>query len=313
VASLDEGRGLGERWLLYQASIGSHVADAFAAHPAPKLLNYHNITPVELVGWWQPQLTEELVLGREQLQRLAPLVRLGIAVSGYNEAELRACGYGATAVAPLLVDLGVHASSDAAVAARLARERDGGGSIWLFVGQLAPHKSQHDVIKALAFHRVAYDPRARLHLVGRETSPRYAQMLRRLVVSLGLEDAVVMEGSVSDGALAALYEGADVLVCCSEHEGFCAPLIEAMHHRLPIVAYGATAVPETVAGAGVVLPSKAPSLVAAAVERVRSDRVLRERLVEAGVRRAHDFDLDRSRGVFADAVLGVLQGSGVPA
>jgi L-malate glycosyltransferase len=309
VSELDRGRPA-DRMILYQASIGSHVGEIFAGHPATKLLNYHNITPVELVGWWQPQLTEELVLGREQLRRLAPLTRLGVAVSRYNEAELVACGFATTAVAPLLVDLAVHASPDAAVRERLARERDGGGPIWLFVGQLAPHKCQHDVVSALAFYRAAYDPHARLHLVGRETSPRYAQMLRRLVEELGLGEAVVMEGSVTDAALAALYDGADVLVCCSEHEGFCAPLIEAMHHGLPIVAYGAAAVPETVAGAGIVLPSKQPSLVSAAVARVLADGPLRSRLVAAAARRAHDFDLGRARAAFAGAMRSVLEDHG---
>lgn len=305
VADLDRGRPT-DRLILYQASIGSHVGETFAEHPAGKLLNYHNITPVDLVGWWQPQLTEELVLGRAQLSRLAPLTELGVAVSRYNEAELVAFGFGATAVAPLLVDLTVHASADATVAARLAAERESGGAVWLFVGQLAPHKCQHDVISALAFYRRTYDPLARLHLVGRETSPRYAQMLRRLVAELDLSDAVTMEGSVTDAALAALYDGADVLVCCSEHEGFCAPLIEAMHHRLPIVAYSAAAVPETVAGAGLVLPSKQPSLVAAAVARVLTDAALRSRLVAAAESRAADFSLARARSAFAAAVGSVL-------
>lgn len=306
VADLDRGRP-GGRLLLYQASIGSPVGEIFAGHPAPKLLNYHNITPVELIDWWQPYLAGELRLGREQLRRLAPLTRLGIAVSRYNEAELRACGYAATAVAPLLVDLGLHADPDPAVAGRLARARDAGGSTWLFVGQLAPHKCQHDVVAALAFHRAAYDPRARLHLVGRESSPSYAQAIRRLVGELGLGDAVVMEGSVTDSQLAALYAGADVLVCCSEHEGFCAPLIEAMHHRLPIVAYAAAAVPETVADAGVVLPSKRPSLVAAAVARVLEDAGLRGRLAAAAARRVRDFDLARARAAFAAAVAPLVE------
>lgn len=299
-----------DRWLLYQASIGSHVADAFAAQPFPKLINYHNITPVELIDWWEPHLSGELRLGRRQLRELAPVTRLGIAVSAYNESELIEAGYGATAVAPLLVDLSVLAEPDPAVRDRLAAEHDDGGSSWLFVGQLAPHKSQHDAIEALAFYRAAYDPLARLHLVGRETSPGYAQALRRLTAELGLGGAVVLEGSVTDGQLAAFYDGADVLVCCSDHEGFCAPLIEAMHHRLPIVAYGAAAVPETVGEAGIVLPAKTPSLVAAAVHRVLTDDALRRLLVESAGRRAHDFDLDRARGRFAEAIESAVSAGG---
>jgi glycosyltransferase involved in cell wall biosynthesis len=294
VSELEPDRS-SNRWLLYQASIGSPVGEVFAAHPAPKLLNYHNITPVELIGWWEPHLSGELRLGREQLARLAPLTKLALAVSRYNESELRACGFATTAVAPLLVDLSVLATPDPVVRERLGAARAAGGSAWLFVGQLAPHKWAAD------------DPRARLHLVGRETSARYAQVLRRLIGELGLEGAVLMEGSVTDAQLAAFYDGADVLVCCSEHEGFCAPLIEAMYHRLPIVAYGAAAVPETVGDAGVVLPGKAPSLVAAAVSRVLSDSTLRGRLVEAAGRRAGSFDLARAREAFAAAITGAVR------
>ena len=55
-----------------------------------------------------------------------------------------------------------------------------------------------------------------------------------------------------------------------------------MHHRVPVVAYGVTAVPETVLDAGVVLPSKSPVLVAIAVQRVLSDIEFREGLVAKG-------------------------------
>jgi glycosyltransferase involved in cell wall biosynthesis len=98
-----------------------------------------------------------------------------------------------------------------------------------------------------------------------------------------------------------------VLVCCSDHEGFCAPLLEAMHHRLPVVAYGAAAVPETVLDAGIVLPSKSPVLVATAVQRVLTDRGLRDELIAAGLARSRAFTLDGARRSFAQAIEQVLQ------
>ena len=48
------GRVTRDRWLLYQASIGSPVFDIFASRPEPKLLNYHNITPAPLLDSWEP-------------------------------------------------------------------------------------------------------------------------------------------------------------------------------------------------------------------------------------------------------------------
>ena len=73
------------------------------------------------------------------------------------------------------------------------------------------------------------------------------------------------------GVLAAHYRHADVFVCLSEHEGFCVPLLEAMHHGLPVIAYAAAAVPETLGGAGLLLTDKSPATVAAAIHTVGSD------------------------------------------
>ena len=70
--------------------------------------------------------------------------------------------------------------------------------------------------------------------------------------------------------LIAYYAAADVFLCLSNHEGFCVPLFESMYHRLPIVAYPNTAVPETVQGR----PDPAgqgPARVAAAIDRVVDD------------------------------------------
>jgi glycosyltransferase involved in cell wall biosynthesis len=82
-----------------------------------------------------------------------------------------------------------------------------------------------------------------------------------------------------------------------------------MHHKLPIVAYGATAVPETVLDAGIVLASKSPVLVAAAVQRVLSDPGLRAQLIEAGLERARAFSIEAARRGFATAIERVLQAS----
>jgi L-malate glycosyltransferase len=85
-----------------------------------------------------------------------------------------------------------------------------------------------------------------------------------------------------------------VLLCLSEHEGFNVPVVEAMHFDVPVVAYAATAVPDTVADAGLLLIDKDPVVVATAVERLRSDVSLRQSLVEAGRKRAEHFSIERT-------------------
>ncbi len=305
VRPLDElpAVGDGSQWLCYQSSIGSPAAEVFARHPAPKLLDYHNITPAPLVERWLPPLGDEARLGRAQLAALAPLVDFAFADSAYNAAELTAAGFRVARVVPVLVESGnLDASADVALGSKLAADKARGGADWLFVGQVAPHKAQHDIVKALACYREAYDPNARLHLVGREMGSTYRDALVRFVDALGLRGAVELPGSVPTAALAAYYEAADVFVCCSEHEGYCAPLVEAMSRGVPVVAYAQAAVPETVGDAGVLLPDKRPALVAAAVHAVLSAPDLRAGLVRAGHARAERSTLAVARAAFRAAI-----------
>ena len=296
-------RHAGERWLLYQSSIGSPVFDALAVRPEPKLVNYHNITPAALLSAWEPAVAYEAALGRAQLERLAPASALAVADSGYNEEELLAAGYSRTAVVPLLIDMTrAGTAPDPVVSERLAAAKSRGGADLLFVGKVSPHKAPHDLVKMLAVYRRLYDPRARLHLVGSPLGERYAAALDAFVRELGLGEAVSVTGSLPAGALESYYRAADVFVCASEHEGFCVPLVEAMGHGVPVVAYGVCAVPETVGDAGLLLDSKEPLRFAAAVARVLSDAALRDRLAVAAAARVASLSLDRSTQRFVALV-----------
>jgi glycosyltransferase involved in cell wall biosynthesis len=296
-------RSTTDRVLLYQLSIGSGVADIFRDRGERKFVNYHNITPADLLEAWIPAVGEEVRWGRAQLRDLAPITEFAIADSMFNERELQAAGYRSTTTVPLLLDLdGFAGSPDPTLAARLAGQRAGGGSELLFVGKVSPHKGQHDLVKALAAYRRLYDPQARLRLVGGAISDEYRAAVERFADELGLIDAVEIAGSVTHEELIAYYAAADVFVCLSNHEGFCVPLLEAMYHRVPIVAYTNTAVPETVATAGLVLPDKQPARVAAAIHRVVTDQNLRAALARAASERVASFALPRVQEGFASAL-----------
>ena len=291
------------RVLIYQLSIGSGVADIFRQRSERKFVNYHNITPADLLEAWVPAVGEEVRWGRAQLRDLAPVTEFAIADSMFNERELQVAGYRSTTTVPLLIDLdGFAGTPDPVLAERLAAQKAAGGTDLLFVGKVSPHKGQDDLVKALATYRRLYDPDARLHLVGGAISEEYQTALQRFADELGLLDAVEIAGSVTHEELIAYYAGADAFVCLSNHEGFCVPLLEAMYHRLPIVAHTTTAVPETVQGAGLILPNKEPARVAAAINRVVTDATLRSALARAASERVETFALPRVRDGFASAL-----------
>ena len=271
--------------LVYQLAVGSSVVDALLRRPEPLVVNYHNLTPASFFWQWAPDWLHAVEWGRQQLHRLAPRAEHAVAVSAFNERDLRAAGYRSTAVVPPFVDLdgfGPGRSEPRGAPRRGAR--------WLFVGTLLPHKGAHDVVKALACYRRAFDPGATVSLVGAHPVPAYARAVEDYAATLGLEGAVELTGRVSHDELTSRYRAADVLVCLSAHEGFCFPLLEAMHHGVPVVAQDAGAVADTVGDAGLVLRGKHPAHVASAVGRVLTDDALRARLVAQGRARLATFD-----------------------
>jgi glycosyltransferase involved in cell wall biosynthesis len=294
-------------WLMYHASVGSHVGAWFSQRRSMKLVDYHNVTPHEYFDAWAPEISGLLVSGRHQLEDLAPFARGGIADSHYNELELRRAGCDDTAVVPVMVDVARGAS---VVDERRRDELRSSkrGADWLFVGRVAPNKAQHELLMAFALYRQQFDPDARCWIVGGESSVHYRVALERFIADAGLQGAASLAGSVGDAELGAYYDAADVFVCVSQHEGFCVPVLEAMAHGVPVVARASTAVPETVGDAGVLVPESAPRAeVAAAAWKVVSDAAVRDALVAAGHRRVEHFSLPRTRRRLLDALAPMLE------
>ena len=275
---------------ILQHSIGSEVAQQVIRRKIPVVLNYHNITPSNFFDAWQPELGKSVARGRQQLGQLAALTVRGIADSEFNAQELRDLGIGDVVVSPVLWQL-----SDGAVQTGLSdgEVAEDGGTV-LFVGRLVPNKCQHDLIAAFAVLS-QFRPRSRLVLVGDASPPQYLQSLKDLARRLDVHDQVVFAGKVSDKNLSQWYRASDVFACASEHEGFGVPLVEAMANGLPVVAYDAAAVAETVGDSGIVLKDKRPLTMAMALHRVLGDGQLNQCLRDRGIKSAQRFDISVTR------------------
>jgi glycosyltransferase involved in cell wall biosynthesis len=204
-------------------------------------------------------------------------------------------GYRRVEVAPIVRDLGPVDRQPRTLSLRDDPE-------FLFVGRVSPNKCQHDLIAALAMYRGLYHPGARLRLIGGVSSPAYRAALSRIAEDLGVAGAVTIDDhGVPEGQLLAAYERATAFVCGSRHEGFCVPLVEAMRHALPIVALRGSAVTETVAGGGLLLPDNDPLVMATAWHRLASDASVWNDLSAAAVARGTAFDKQVTAKAFLDA------------
>jgi glycosyltransferase involved in cell wall biosynthesis len=182
----------------------------------------------------------------------------------------------------------------------------------LFVGRIIPNKRIEDLIGVFALYQRHVEPRSRLLLVGDYRGhERYYDRLQERVRRLGA-DEVVFTGHVDDDDLRAYYSAGDLFLCLSEHEGYCVPLLEAMAFGLPVIAYDAGAVAETLRGGGILLREKRPEVVAELIGRVHEDPALRAAVLGTqeralGAVRAIDFSAllqERLAPVLAAPVLG---------
>jgi glycosyltransferase involved in cell wall biosynthesis len=153
------------------------------------------------------------------------------------------------------------------------------------VGRIVPNKRIEDVIKVFALYRRYRANDATLTVVGSEEGfEEYRERLELLAPSL-TDGAVRFTGRVSTKERDHWYDAASVYLCMSAHEGFCAPLIEALGHGTPVVARNAGAVSETLDGAGIVIDDRDFAVFAEAVHEAASSRDTRAALGLAATRR----------------------------
>jgi L-malate glycosyltransferase len=288
-----------ETILIHHFSIGSRASRIAYALPGRMVLVYHNITPPEYFAGVHKLLMDLCFRGRRELRAYASRVSLALGDSEFNRQELVDLGFPATGVLPVVPSF---EHLDVAPNRLLAADFDDGWTNLLFVGRVIPNKKIEDVIRFYHAYRTTKNPRARLLLVGSYSGfELYFAMLQRLAADLGVRDVHFL-GHVTNEELAAIYDVADLFLCASEHEGFCVPIIEAFHARLPVVAYAATAVPATMDGGGVLYAEKDPALVASIL-----DAVLSNDAVYGSVLEAQDAALTRLRARdFAGLVLGFV-------
>lgn len=272
--------------LVYEAaSFSCGLVDFLLSRPEPKVISYHNLTPAVFYAPYDGREATELQQAARELRALAAATRVAIAASEFNAADLRRLGVAEVHVVPPFLGPTLSARPDPQTLDQLRASRR--GIDVLFVGRLAPHKGHAHLVRLVAALRAAVDPNARLLLVGAPGPPVYMHSLSRLAKRLA-PGAVVLVGRVDDAQLAAYYAHADVFVCLSDHEGFGIPLIEAMRARVPVVAYDAGAVRETLGGAGVLVGTRDPTVLAEVVARVSQDADLRQQLIERQLQRAEE-------------------------
>jgi len=275
---------------LFHYVLPSPMTEAFASLDSGRILQYHNITPSFYFAAYDPALFRLASIGRQQLATLAGRVDLALGVSDFNRRELESLGFERTGVLPIAVDTArlTEAPPRPALDELLGDEFVN----FLFVGRIAPNKKIEDHIRLAEIYKRNIDSHYRFIFVGRYDSvPRYYSMIRALMLEYRmLPERFVFTGPVCDADLAVYYRRSAAYISLSEHEGFCVPLVEAMATDLPILAYSAAAVPETLDGAGVQFAPKDLEIAAEMLGSLAFDDGLRRQVIAGQRKRLAAFD-----------------------
>jgi glycosyltransferase involved in cell wall biosynthesis len=274
---------------IFHYALPSPMTAAFASLGTGRVLQYHNVTPAAYFAPYDPALFRLASLGRAEVATLVGHAELALGDSEYNRQELETFGFERTGVFPIAVDTSritrhVHLPA-------LEEILDDGLVNFLFVGRIAPNKKIEDHIRLAEVYKRYVDAYYRFIFVGRyDVVPRYYATVRALMAEYRmLQDRFIFTGPISDEELAVYYRKAAVYISLSEHEGFCVPLIEAMAADVPVLAYAAAAVPDTLGGAGVQFAPKDLELAAELLGTLAFDDDVRANVIAGQRRRLLDF------------------------
>jgi L-malate glycosyltransferase len=292
--------------LLLHYGIGypNEVREWLRSIPDRKVLVYHNITPPHFFAGISPGYYAGTKLGLQQLGLLRQIAAIGWCDSVFNATELRAAGWSDISVLPFIID---YKRYDIEPDRATLRQVNDGNPVLLYMGRIAPNKRIEDLLIIFYYVQRMFLPEAHLWLVGSDVGmQRYRAYLEALIKRLELRN-VIFAGQADQAKVAAYFRSANVYLSMSEHEGFCVPLIEGMYYGVPVIAYDAAAVSETMGGCGLLMKDKNHRAIAELIAQLQQDTALRERIVTQQRQRATAFDVEHVRPLWRAALQRVLE------
>ncbi len=290
--------------VIFHFSIGSPVSKLFFRIPDKRIMIYHNITPYQYFLDYHRVLSRECYKGRLEIRRFVDKVDLALGDSEFNQKELKSFGYSKTGVLPLLIDFSKFDRDDDPV----IRETYSGRK-WtiLFVGRVIPNKKFEDVIRIFYFYKKYFNSDSQLLLIGDfRGMERYLYALQELVLKLDMED-VHFTGNVDFAELLSYFRLADVYLSMSEHEGFGVPLVESFYVGLPVVAYAAGAVEETLNGGGILLREKDFLRTAALLDQLQRGDSFRRAVLNSQKKALEKYSTDNVGRILLDHIKTVMK------
>ncbi|MFM0190652.1 glycosyltransferase [Paraburkholderia nemoris] len=268
----------GDDLLLVSYSIVDPYLDRLRTLPCKKICYFHGVTPPELLREFEPVTADLCAASILQFPDLKSFDSI-VANSAFTASSLPP----EVNTSSLRVIPPVFGDMPAFQAPKIQRSASTPTNNILTIGRVVPHKRIEDAIDIVAALR-ASGIDVSLSVVGSATNLPYVQFLVARAAEHGLSEHFTLAGAVDNDTLIANFRRASALISVSAHEGFCVPILEAMHMGLASFAREGTA------GAEVCVPAARLPLdnatAAQSISRFLTESDMLDDLVSAGSKRA---------------------------
>ncbi|WP_396135729.1 glycosyltransferase family 4 protein [Chamaesiphon sp. VAR_69_metabat_338] len=156
-----------------------------------------------------------------------------------------------------------------------------------YPAQFWPHKNHVNLLLAIKCLKEKYNLALPLVLVGSDKGNE--SYVKSIVQELDLSAQVSFLGFVPQADMAPLYRNAFALIFLSFFGPDNLPPLEAMALGCPVIAANVSGAAEQLGDAAVLVDPKHPEEIAAAINTLFTDSILRQNLIDSGLKRANQW------------------------
>lgn len=180
------------------------------------------------------------------------------------------------------------------------------GDYLYYVGSLEPRKNIITAVRVIKYLRHKLPQFDRIKLVISSSKSWLTHPIFTEIEKLGLKEAVVFTGPVSETDKIALLNSAKLFIFPSLYEGFGLPVLEAMAVGTPVVTSNNSSLPEVAGTAGVLVNPLDQPAINLAIEKILTDPNLIHDLIVKGKAQASKFSWE----IAAEHTLKILSNGG---
>jgi glycosyltransferase involved in cell wall biosynthesis len=163
---------------------------------------------------------------------------------------------------------------------------------FLFAGTLEPRKNLINLVKGFKEFKKNDKDDFKLVIVGKK-GYKYDEIFKK-VIDMEVSQDVIFTGHIPEFDLKPVFMLSNAFILVSILEGFALSALEAMACEKPVICSRSGAIKETVDNACLEVDPLKTSSIAKAMEKITSDKDLRDTLIKRGLKRVKTFSWEKS-------------------